>query len=402
MFFLTLLFVVDSVFHYTRVLLGGTNIGRVFILALLLCFSFSDFIKSGCIRVNKYHCSLFILTSLLLLGYIKTMLFNGDVSYANIYIMNGFVYLLFLPIMENLIIDKESLIKFLKMSFGVGSILSIISVLLIISSFIMPSFYGQLINVLVEYHALNGISAYSGTIRIMLNGVLFQVLAIFVGVYLYFISKHKMMIIILVGINLLGIIFTYTRGLIFGVALGGLLWLFLSKRAGSKQRKNRRSLIILVLLFFVVLVLYSIVGSHGAVFSFLMDRFFQRTVDTLQSDMFRITLMKMAFEKILEAPIFGSGLGSHISLRDGAIEMTYLDIVIRIGIVGLICFLYPYLNMCVQLKNCDKDYLIRITLLSALTAIFIASDTNPYLITSGGFFIYCLCMHVFSFNIDGA
>ena len=144
-------------------------------------------------------------------------------------------------------------------------------------------------------------------------------------------------------------------------------------------------------------------GEHGHFFSYIIERFTGTSNDgTLNSDVFRKMMNKMIHYKILEAPFWGGGLGEHINLRDGAIEMTYQDIVIRMGFVGLSFFLYPVLSMLVKLLRENCNITLRGVIFLSLIAIMFAAYFNPYLITSLGLFVYCFCIRAFSLHTNKA
>lgn len=395
-FDLLLIFIIDSVFHITRVVTGGSNIVRLMILMMMVVISFLGNRKMTVIKLNDSMLFIVVFVFLAMMGYLKSILLNGDIQFANRYFSSGIIYFLFLPILVYLIDDRKYYARILKAVVWIGTILSSISVLLIITSFILPSLYSQIVAILMKYDALNAISAYSGIVRIMLNGIVFQVIALFIAISMFYKSDKKIIVIILIAVNIVGIILTYTRGLIFGVGVAGIIWLIVNQ---GKEKKRTRILIAVGIVFFTGIVLYSLLGTHGNIFGYVFDRFLKKEAGTVESDIFRDEIKRLAYDKIFSAPLFGSGLGSHIDLRDGEIEMTYIDIVIRVGIMGLFCFLYPYFKMVRGvLKNMIS--LEEKALFCVLTCVMVASFTNPYLITSGGIFIYSLCICAYYKNFS--
>ena len=326
---------------------------------------------------------------------VKTFILDGDIAFAASYIIS-FVYLLYLPILNYLIYDKKSLERMLVAVTIIGSIVSVLSVLVLLFSFSSPMLYDALIYYLYDHEIAVIIASFGVTVRIILSGVVFQVAAIFTGIYQYVSSNKKKRHLIFLGINILGVYLTYSRALIAGTAVGLIVLVYYSRKYITSEKKRFNGLLVLALIMFVVIIFNVLIGDGkiGGVVEYLFDRLFGRSDDTNASAIFREHMMGVIYEKISNAPIFGHGLGGHIDLRDGTIEMTYHDIIIKMGIIGLISFMLPYILMLFSVKK-KKNYMLKSCLICALTSVMCATYYNPYLITSTGLFVYCLCIRVF-------
>ena len=112
-------------------------------------------------------------------------------------------------------------------------------------------------------------------------------------------------------------------------------------------------------------------------------------------------------ELIQKNPWFGNGLGAHIDLRDGYVEMLWHDFISKIGIVGTAIFLAPMgvavvclfkrgLQLVKSQKYADELYLAQVAAVVGAIAPIVSSFTNPYLLGGLGLFFYCLPMRLFS------
>jgi hypothetical protein len=81
--------------------------------------------------------------------------------------------------------------------------------------------------------------------------------------------------------------------------------------------------------------------------------------------------------------IFGIGFGSEVAGRTDGLEMSFLDILVEQGIIGLAiwCFLFLtiYLNYYSAYKKGQKLSTIDISLLSAFMGVLLLTNINPYI-----------------------
>lgn len=112
---------------------------------------------------------------------------------------------------------------------------------------------------------------------------------------------------------------------------------------------------------------------------------------TLESDKLRQMTIKETIKYIKKSPIIGHGLGFTLPFRDGN-EYTYLDILMKMGIVGLILFLLPIIIIVVKIFKTSSDEVfpkdLKIIWFAFLLGILAYSAFNPYITSSLGIFVF--------------
>ena len=105
----------------------------------------------------------------------------------------------------------------------------------------------------------------------------------------------------------------------------------------------------------------------------------------------------LAIENIKKHPFLGGGLGVSNDINDGFIEYFYLDILSKIGFIGFIIFIIPFLYSAFE-TNILRDVFCKEQRLLALAAqlgclfVFVISYFNPCLNSSVGLFMYSLAL----------
>jgi O-Antigen ligase len=94
----------------------------------------------------------------------------------------------------------------------------------------------------------------------------------------------------------------------------------------------------------------------------------------------------VASKEILVQPaylIFGTGYGSGVAGRTDGLEMSFLDILVEQGIIGLAiwCFLFLmiYLNYYFAYKKGQKLTTLEVSLLSAFMGVLLLTNINPFI-----------------------
>jgi hypothetical protein len=107
----------------------------------------------------------------------------------------------------------------------------------------------------------------------------------------------------------------------------------------------------------------------------------------------------VASKEILIQPknlIFGTGYGSEVAGRTDGLEMSFLDILVEQGIIGLAiwCFLFLiiYLNYYFSYKKGQRLTTLEVSLLSVFMGILLLTNINPYINNPIGisFFLFML------------
>lgn len=105
----------------------------------------------------------------------------------------------------------------------------------------------------------------------------------------------------------------------------------------------------------------------------------------------------LALENIKKHPLFGGGLGVSNDINDGFIEYFYLDILSKIGFIGFIIFIIPFLfsvfdTIILRDIFCEEQRLLALAAQLGCLFVFVISYFNPCLNSSVGLFMYSLAL----------
>lgn len=105
----------------------------------------------------------------------------------------------------------------------------------------------------------------------------------------------------------------------------------------------------------------------------------------------------LALENIRKHPLFGGGLGVSNDINDGFIEYFYLDILSKIGFIGFIIFIIPFLfsvfdTIILRDVFCKEQRLLALAAQLGCLFVFVISYFNPCLNSSVGLFMYSLAL----------
>ena len=105
----------------------------------------------------------------------------------------------------------------------------------------------------------------------------------------------------------------------------------------------------------------------------------------------------LALENIKKHPLFGGGLGVSNDINDGFIEYFYLDILSKIGFIGFIIFIIPFLfsvfdTIILRDVFCKEQRLLAVAAQLGCLFVFVISYFNPCLNSSVGLFMYSLAL----------
>lgn len=105
----------------------------------------------------------------------------------------------------------------------------------------------------------------------------------------------------------------------------------------------------------------------------------------------------LALENIKKHPLFGGGLGVSNDINDGFIEYFYLDILSKIGFIGFIIFIIPFLfsifdTIILRDIFCKEQRLLALAAQLGCLFVFVISYFNPCLNSSVGLFMYSLAL----------
>lgn len=125
-----------------------------------------------------------------------------------------------------------------------------------------------------------------------------------------------------------------------------------------------------------------------------------------RSDDIREATLQELYEKIAQKPLTGHGVGAMLDVRpEGDNEYFFLDLVFKMGIIGCVLYLLPFLFMVIScLKAISAKQItgrvVSIAWLTGLVGIVAFSWFNPYLNGTNGIVLYCVTMCVFSVKPD--
>lgn len=211
----------------------------------------------------------------------------------------------------------------------------------------------------------------------------------------------------------IALIITFTRGFWLGVLISLIV---VAVCAGLKRG-------IKIILLFVVGMLFilTVVISTGL---YSPDTLVDRVLITIEStagtgDIVRVVQAEYALDQILAHPLFGMGFGAKMSnqylfIREKisgrekeytedlgvSIELTYIDILRKFGIVGFVVFgvftlfLLKTFQQCFNVfKNMNRElYSVLLGFQGAFIGFLATVATNPYLLNASGAFVYIVLM----------
>ena len=170
---------------------------------------------------------------------------------------------------------------------------------------------------------------------------------------------------------LIAIYFTETRSLwLMGVIALIMSEFYLLSKKGFKISIFKSALLLMVLAALIVFIHISFTGLSG---------------DRTGGDSERIETIKQVFERITLTSFFvGHGLGNGVPIREIHMEMSYLEIFHKQGIIGLlIWFVFLIDSVKYLFKKSDHQDLI-IVFAFTVIIVYLQSLFNPYLTNSIG------------------
>ena len=394
--FCFILFFIDSMFHIGRHI-GSVDILRPLLMFFLLLSCLNFFLKNKGFYSSFYTQIIIIYYMFLIISYFRAIIFNQNMEIANEFILY-YIYLFFFPVLINSIRTKKELFFVLHAVLLLGTFISLLCLTLVVTDMLNVSIVKNIFTFLEDYNLGFLLGRSNGFLRFISTSVTVQVMAYFFSIY-FLLSKKKIFYSLFIIINILAIFITFTRGLWLGVAAGTV---FLILKYSLSNFQSSRKLFLLTFLVFILLVI-SIIKLNQFNSGFFLYAIERLKVDsaTKASDNFRLEMLHLLNELIGRHILIGNGAGAHINLRTGRTEMSFHDIASKIGMLGLIVFLLPFIVMLFE-KNVKTKYfefrLLQICVLSALLSLVVATNTNPYFITSFGLFLYCLCMRIYSYR----
>lgn len=206
------------------------------------------------------------------------------------------------------------------------------------------------------------------------------------------------------------VIMTYTRSLYLATAAAFLLTLILCLLTAPVRKVLLRTVLLLILLIAVVYGQELVLKQGIIQYAFMRGMAFDldahihipHTWDragwssgnvTEVGDEMRAETIRDLKEIIAEYPLIGKGLGATTEARGGADEYFYLDMLARMGIVGLTLYMLPILLSLIRLikrRRALKTFPEPGSVMIGLAAFLIATYFNPWMNAALGIAWYAL------------
>lgn len=113
-------------------------------------------------------------------------------------------------------------------------------------------------------------------------------------------------------------------------------------------------------------------------------------MQTVDSDELRAVTESELKELIQAHPIVGNGLGASAPSREGPDEYFYLDILARMGIIGVVLYLAPYIYMVLMTRKNKKVVMV----VCAMLPFWIATAFNQWMNAAIGISWYAVCVAI--------
>ncbi|HCQ23441.1 MAG: hypothetical protein AN481_02530 [Aphanizomenon flos-aquae LD13] len=337
-----------------RFLEVGSVTARMLLYILAMIYSLFLFFRGTVI--NKYYINLTILFFILSLFSSLVGLFNhADLSL----IFEDFKQILYFPMIIFFSIFINSYTQVVKVSYliklsAVVLLASYLSVLLALQLGIIP------FNVLYDFLSDSDQFFFRGETGFFYKGFIMLCIAVF-----FFVLEKPILSKIMCGFMFIGIVLTFTRGFIYSTIL--VLAAYLAYF--NLKTKNLLNIILLI-------ILPSVIAP-----SFL-SWFLETLGDKGESDSVRLENIQQVLDGVDNTSFFiGHGLGVGVEIRPVHMEVSYLEIFHKQGVLGLIFWICILLILIMKFTSACKNgnNLIATSFFLSSIFVFIQSLTNPYI-----------------------
>jgi hypothetical protein len=259
----------------------------------------------------------------------------------------------------------------------------------IVSAAILLAVSQVLVVILILTGVLNFLSVYNflsqadneffgrGNFSFLYKGFIYAC----IGFYFLHIIKNSVVKRLLQIVILIGLVLTFVRGFVLALFATGMIFNFFFK-----------SKVLSFLIIFAGIIIVILFSSSFEKLSFNRD----------ESDRIRKVEVQQVAEAITPVSFFiGHGLGKGVAIRQNHMEINYLEIFHKQGVIGLVFWFYIFVYIIINYINVRKlnpanENLARPFLLATIF-IYIESITNPFLTNSIGMniiMISIVCLNV--------
>ena len=338
--------------------------------------------------------------------------------------LKGFMYLFLVPLAVNCITSKKRINVVMNVvlvgAFMQSLMVFVINMLCSIDiSFLHAMYYP------VFEMGLGTVSVVSNSIfRIFMNSAPYIIVACVIIVFRQFQQNTKGIFYpLLTAFYLNAILLTYTRSLYGSAGIAAVVSLIVALIIYPKRFKKLLKYIGVTVLCTFMLIAVEEFAFEASYFNFAVSRTFNTEIKfsyastlrskirsymggvnddqqelaemelqeaylgrTEESDSFRAITQNELMALVKKNPVFGNGLGACSATRNGPDEYFYLDVLARMGVIGLVLYLLPCAYIVSKMKKNSMIALILCTMLP----FWIATAYNPWMNASIGIVWYAV------------
>ena len=350
---------------------------------------------------------------------------------------NGFLYLAFMPLALVVLNSKKKVNILMKVMICASVVLALITIAHLILYVCNPSLFDQIANFEIQIKLARFSHISKSIPRIYMLSALYMIAGCAFSMYFLRSEKSawkKCGYITTVAICFFALLLSYTRSIYASILVSSVVvFIYLFFSVSKKERiKLVSNICACVILFIGISGVFSL-STNANYIGYALSRSTVGMVEedlnlegdkelgydnskldglekeelerynqiTRDSDKLRAITVNESIEYIKKSPIIGHGLGFTIPSRPDGNEYSYLDIWLKMGIIGLILYFLPVVLILINIfKTSDESVFSRkkkVMWLAVLIAVMVYSLFNPYINSALGIFIYS-CTMVISQN----
>lgn len=323
--------------------------------------------------------------------------------------LGGYINIAILPVMMVMLETKEKINTFLKFVFCGALFIALLSFLFSFMRFFPQGISSYLMNRLTIYE-ISQLTYLSGNVtRVFFDtGTRYMFTAFVIGFY-FIVSKNKPNKFVVSGcaVILASLFISYARELYLGIIVAVVFVFILIGIFAKDYLKNAiKSMAAIVVISVMLIAGLSLLQKENLFYVGLSESFTGLNVnaegrvdstdinkeDNLE---FREMIKDNAIKAIKESPFIGNGLGLAVEENVDRVGYSYYDICAKMGIVGLILFVSPFLALLFELfkkrKRVSEHTLMFQSLMFVSSIfVFVISYFSPCINSAVGISVFSL------------
>lgn len=339
-------------------------------------------VSLGPVTFKMYLCTIAILVSFL------HILFYGKINQDFFLLLSSFTFLIIGGSINglinganisNILLDVKPLVYMYMLIFfyytinysNVFLIQKLIKVNVIVLSFLFLIFLYALLSGLIPFETfyilVDDNDRYSDIMFKGTEGFFFYKGFIYfvIGLFFFVFTSVKRKTIF-VGYLILILLLTLVRGFLVDIVCTVFFYFIFIKKVKVKKH------VLVIFLFFIC--------SAIITFLFLMDDYATLIGDKTDSDHIRILQLQQVYERISFWSFFiGHGFGIGVPVREIHMEIAYLEIFHKQGIIGILFWVYFFFIATKDFFRIKQNRNLALPFYLAIIVIYVQSFTNPYL-----------------------